>query len=191
MKTDARVRYTLMRIKEAFFTLLEQKPVARITTKELCDLAEINRATFYKHYTDIFGLLDAIEEEALEHLRSGIRQTERQFPTEFLEAALRSIQDPQKKYLALCGKNGDPNFLARISEVMYQEFFPVLSGALPQCGEAVQQAAYLFLAGGSSSLLSAWLRDTARPSPEEFSASLLRMCTAFISALTEMEASPM
>lgn len=46
MKTDARVRYTKMRIREAFFQCLREKPVSRITVKELCDTAEINRATF-------------------------------------------------------------------------------------------------------------------------------------------------
>ena len=46
MKTDARVRYTKMRIREAFFNALEENPSAGITVKELCDTAGINRATF-------------------------------------------------------------------------------------------------------------------------------------------------
>lgn len=52
MKTDARVRYTRMRIREAFFECLEKKPINKITVKEICDIAEINRATFYTHYAD-------------------------------------------------------------------------------------------------------------------------------------------
>lgn len=65
MKTDARVRYTRMRIREAFLACLAEKPVSKITVKELCDMAEINRATFYKHYADPFDLLDKLEGEAL------------------------------------------------------------------------------------------------------------------------------
>lgn len=37
MKTDARVRYTKLRIREAFFCCLDQKSVSKITVKEICD----------------------------------------------------------------------------------------------------------------------------------------------------------
>lgn len=49
MKSDARVRYTRMVIKNAFITLLKRKPLNKISVKQVCELAEINRATFYKH----------------------------------------------------------------------------------------------------------------------------------------------
>lgn len=65
-KTDARVRYTRRVLKESFLTLLREKPVNRITVKEVCELAQLNRATFYAHYSDCFALLEAIEQELLE-----------------------------------------------------------------------------------------------------------------------------
>ena len=39
------------------------KPVNKITVKEICERAELNRATFYAHYSDCFDLLESIEEE--------------------------------------------------------------------------------------------------------------------------------
>ena len=48
MKTDARVRYTVHMIQNVFLELLKEKPVAKITVKEICEHAEINRSTFYK-----------------------------------------------------------------------------------------------------------------------------------------------
>ncbi len=65
-KTDARVRYTKHVIKKAFLSLLIDKPVNKITVKEVCELAELNRATFYSHYTDCFDLLDSIEQELVD-----------------------------------------------------------------------------------------------------------------------------
>ena len=65
-KIDARVRYTQKVLKESFLKLLEEKPVNKITVKEVCELAELNRATFYAHYTDCFALLESIEDEMLE-----------------------------------------------------------------------------------------------------------------------------
>ena len=63
MKIDKRVRYTKMFLKEALIKLLNEKPISRITIKELCEEAEINRATFYSHYQDQYDLLDQLEQE--------------------------------------------------------------------------------------------------------------------------------
>lgn len=57
---DARVRYTRRMIETSFLELLEEKPVSRITVTQLCERAQINRATFYKHYLDIPDLLEKI-----------------------------------------------------------------------------------------------------------------------------------
>ena len=46
-KLDARKRYTQMVLKQSFLKLLKEKPVNRITVKEVCALAQLNRATFY------------------------------------------------------------------------------------------------------------------------------------------------
>ena len=51
-KMDARKRYTQMVLKQSFLKLLKEKPVNRITVKEVCALAQLNRATFYAHYSD-------------------------------------------------------------------------------------------------------------------------------------------
>ena len=45
-KLDARKRYTQMVLKQSFLELLKEKPVSRITVKEVCALAQLNRATF-------------------------------------------------------------------------------------------------------------------------------------------------
>ena len=51
MKTDARVKYTKMVLKKALLELMQHKPVNKITVKEICERAELNRATFYAHYS--------------------------------------------------------------------------------------------------------------------------------------------
>ena len=63
MKTDARVKYTKMVLKQALLELMQRKPINKITVKEVCERAELNRATFYAHYSDCFDLLENIEED--------------------------------------------------------------------------------------------------------------------------------
>lgn len=65
-KNDARVRYTERILKESFLSILREKPVNKITVKEVCDSAGLNRATFYSHYSDCFDLMEKIEGEILE-----------------------------------------------------------------------------------------------------------------------------
>lgn len=47
---DTRVQFTRNALKEAMLTLMKEKPVGRMTVKELCETAGINRGTFYLHY---------------------------------------------------------------------------------------------------------------------------------------------
>ena len=61
-KENRKVKYTKMVIRESLFKLLKTKQLNQITVKELCRLADINRGTFYSHYTDLFDLVEKLEE---------------------------------------------------------------------------------------------------------------------------------
>ena len=62
---DMRVRRTESSIKNAFIELRTKKDIEKITVKELCERAYINKATFYQHYKDIYELSERLEEEAI------------------------------------------------------------------------------------------------------------------------------
>ena len=57
---DLRVEKTKGSIVNAFLSLRARKPLEKITVKELCQLARINKSTFYTHYSDIFALSHAL-----------------------------------------------------------------------------------------------------------------------------------
>lgn len=60
-----RVNETKQRMKKAFLELYAQKPIDKITIKEITEKAQVNRGTFYVYYLDIYDLLEKIEEEAI------------------------------------------------------------------------------------------------------------------------------
>ena len=58
---DLRTEKTESSIINAFIELRAKKPLEKITVKELCQLARINKSTFYAHYSDIYELSDVLE----------------------------------------------------------------------------------------------------------------------------------
>lgn len=62
---DIRIEKTERAIRNAFWELRSHKSLEKITVKELCTLAYINKSTFYAHYPDIFALSNTLEEETI------------------------------------------------------------------------------------------------------------------------------
>ncbi len=58
---DLRIERTKRNIINAFLELRANKPLEKITVKELSELALINKATFYTHYSDIYDLSEQLE----------------------------------------------------------------------------------------------------------------------------------
>ena len=69
---DLRVKKTKSAIINSFLELRSKKPLERITVKELSDLAQINKATFYLHYKDIYDLSESLEDELLDNVLDSI-----------------------------------------------------------------------------------------------------------------------
>lgn len=62
---DIRIEKTERAIKNAFLELRSRKALGKITVKELCTLASVNKSTFYSHYEDIYALSDKMESETI------------------------------------------------------------------------------------------------------------------------------
>src|SRR5579859_6358246 len=56
--TDLRIKRTQKLLMAALLELTAQKGFAAVSVSDLASYAEINRATFYRHYQDKFALLD-------------------------------------------------------------------------------------------------------------------------------------
>lgn len=70
MKDDRRVRYTKMALRDSLISLMQQRPIERITVKEICEGADINRSTFYVHYGSPRELLDSMKAEMYDEMRA-------------------------------------------------------------------------------------------------------------------------
>ena len=62
---DIRIEKTKTAIHNTFLELRSKKPLEKITIKELCEKAQINKSTFYSHYEDIYALSQMLESETI------------------------------------------------------------------------------------------------------------------------------
>ena len=69
---DLRIEKTRQSIINAFIALRSGKPLEKITVKELCEKAMINKSTFYFHYADIYELSDFLETEIVTSIISSL-----------------------------------------------------------------------------------------------------------------------
>lgn len=56
-------------IKVALLQLMLKNDISRIKVKELIEIADISKGTFYAHYTDVFNVLEEIENDNIKLLR--------------------------------------------------------------------------------------------------------------------------
>ena len=123
VKDDRRVKYTKMVLKESFINLLEKKDISQITVKEICEDADINRATFYTHYTDVYDLLKKIENELLENVNVYLSQLYHKEvnETQLTEKIFTYIKENAKLCRLLLSERGDLSFQKKIMILVYDK----------------------------------------------------------------------
>lgn len=64
-KNESKYFNTAIKMDEALLFLLEKKEFEYITIKEICNIAKVNRSTFYLHYENTYDLLKETTEYIL------------------------------------------------------------------------------------------------------------------------------
>ncbi len=180
MGSDARVRYTKKVIREAFLTLLREKNVRQITVTELCRQAEINRATFYKHYRDVFDLLEQIEAGALDHLRKCARQMQQDDAMVHFVRLLENAREFHQEYAVIGSERGDPHFSQLVSACLFEETRGTIFRCLPELPEGEKQLVCRFLEGGGIGVLAQWVESGMEQKPEAVVQLIFKLSDAAI-----------
>lgn len=100
---DLRIVKTKMNIRGAFLVLRAESPLEKVRVTELCQLALINKTTFYNHYQDIYALSDEIEDETIQSIMNSFQDMEVLFfnPKAFVKGLYYAFMTHEKEILTL------------------------------------------------------------------------------------------
>lgn len=142
-KTDRRVRKTKNQLRTGLARLMKKKNIGQITVKELVDDVDINRSTFYLHYSDIPSLLKEIEDDMIEEIERAILEhpikIEKDTTYLFIEDLFRVLSDNREIGCALLGPYGDITFIRRIEKFLEENSRDLLAELLSRkvCGNEI------------------------------------------------------
>lgn len=165
MASDTRVRITKMLIENSFKELLKTQPLKKITVTKVCEGAQINRVTFYKHYLDVFDLY----EQLAAGLVSGSAE---QFAARCRERGLKDGIRAVFSYMHENAADFTLIFSDNVDEVYRAKTFDAAGKMLqdidlraPAISDSEHDFLKTFLSGGGCGVLLAWLSGGMKEDP--------------------------
>lgn len=153
---------TRANLRQAFWTLYAERPVEKISVREITDRAGYNRATFYLYYHDVYELLEEIEGTLLGNIERLVNerllQGERLDFSQHMGLILRLAQRSRDYTRVLLGPHGDPAFSARLKKIispLVDRFFLPESELDEQSRRMVRE----FYLSGILAIIRTWTAD--------------------------------
>ncbi len=149
--------------------LLKKKQISSITIKELCELADINRSTFYAHYSDQYDLLDSIEEEFTEDMVATLNEynfSKEEEAYQMTEKLFEYIAEKSDICQTLLSENSDIHFQKKGMMITKQFIFKNLM-IENKLDEETFEYFTIFFVSGSIHVIKKWLENGMNKTPKE------------------------
>jgi AcrR family transcriptional regulator len=143
-------------IKDSFWELYKEKKIENITVKDITQKAGFNRTTFYAYFTDVYDVLEQIEDDfmpGIEHLPP-IDAT-REHSIDYLINIFTIYEKNSAYYSVLLSENGDPRFALKMKNVFKSMMTEAIKNRVNISPEEMDYALE-FLAGATLSIVKHW-----------------------------------
>lgn len=173
-KEDRRVKYTKQAIRESFLELLQEKPIDKISVTEICKRADINRGTFYSHYTDPYDLRQQLEQELKDAFAR--QKASKGVPRLEAEDNFRLLKENQDICGIFCGPNGD---MKAMYDIIYEYSFGYvedLFGGDPPMPAAHTECLRSILVSATNTMLRFWFETGMKEDPALMAEALKDFC---------------
>lgn len=169
-KEDRRVRRTQNILKESLVQLMSEKAFKDITIKDITERADLNRGTFYLHYSDTYDLLTAMENGVLEDFQEMITAYMPSRPGNGLMPVLLPIVHYIVENEQICKNlfenNVSNEFVTKFKELIRKNGGALIERLYPACQTADSEYFFEFITYGLIGIIKKWL-DNGMPQTEE------------------------
>jgi len=168
---NAKIERTKHSFMAAIIELTKTQPIDAITVTELCQVAHINRTTFYKYYAVPVDILSEAVHAIIDRIFGRSTGTSLS-----VEASM----------LVLCEHCQENRWLLNQYQSMQGQLDRIIEEAFASARhQSVERnAVHYFVAGGVSTLLVRWLREGCKQSPERMARLLAELTRNVMSIST-------
>lgn len=157
---DYRVKVTKQVIRNALIQLMKAKSISEISVTEVSRLAEINRGSFYNHYSNTVEVLDEIKLKYLEDI------------TNLFKSPTETQDDMRARFIKLCEifRRSKDEALVVINNMTIDDFCKgsaKLYGASQKIADSNSRLSFSFYYSGMSAIIKQWLENEENTTTEE------------------------
>jgi len=171
-KMDRRIRKTKKAIRLAFAELLSQKDINEITVRDISDLADINRKTFYNYYSGIYQIVDEIENEIVLAYESILGEVDLKRdlknPYRIFERLTAIINTDLDFYGYLLSMRGNVSLVSKIVTMLKTKTKEALRSQI-EMDETTADIVLEYAISGMIAVYQQWFNSNRRQSIEEIS----------------------
>lgn len=158
---------TKQNIIDAFWDLYGEKRIEKITVKEITSKAGYNRGTFYEYFTDVYDVLEVIENSLIPSLHelppvSTITETIG-MP---LDVFFSIWEQNAKYYSVLLGDKGDPAFASKLKSSIKPTIMKTFEDK-PNIDKRELDFVLEYTLSAMVGVMSYWFRQVDAPSRDE------------------------
>ena len=165
---DRRTKYTQKVIKDTFLDLLETKDIKKITVSEICEKADINRATFYRYYLDVYDLLDKIQEEFVNELKmASANDCDYTVATFARDLLLAFTKNKDLAKVLFYTNNNTIYFLNDIMTIAYEKCKAKWQKDIPNLSDEDVEYAASYIFNGALGIINYWILNDFDKSVDE------------------------
>lgn len=174
IKNNKRTKITKMLLKNSLIELMHEKSISQITIKEICENADLNRSTFYLHYTDQFALLSDIENEIMENTFCYLKDVGSSFDTlAYIETFLTYVKKNRDIFHTLLCRQENASF----QKLSISKAMELIKGLLPSIGSIEKEKyVYVFVMYGCVHIIMEWIDSSFDLSETEIASIIFRLC---------------
>ena len=172
-KENRRTQMTRLLLRTALIELMQEKSITQITIRAICEKADLNRTTFYLHYTDQMDLLRDVERQVMEQSVEYMKNIHTDHRTQLLVTAfLEYVHKNDLTFRTLLCRDDSERFRRRFVE----ELMGLIGGELPAYGDDRRTRYTLaFLMYGSLYVTIRWIEDGYKESEEQIARLLFAL----------------